>query len=364
MTGAHKRTIRKLTLLAFALVLAGAVLSLTIYVGNTNHGWGFFPAFPWLALGESLLSAFVVGLIYEWLTRSESQAERDDHLTKLLSVEREKLLDALLIESLSSPDRIGRFSKDQIEDLTCNVLEARLADRALASDLGRNLIGQFGGTGTASTRFDDMKMHISLNGRSKEPSTEAMMDVQITYSFQKNLARPDFRMCVAEENETLFAQLSPTRGWDHVWYPGRRQLFADDLSDAITIDYAYIDNNNLDVQVRPLVVEGRAVGTEFIARSDELESLVGKSVSVSFSYIARVARSSGVLAFPIAQPTHRLDFELVVDDPDISAFNCWPFLSTAAAPKVVKTNTSTKRRVVMHVNRWVLAGGGICISWR
>ena len=356
--------------LILTAVLALGVIFLLISQGTERKWFTLsepWQAFPWLALGEAFVSAFLIGLIYEGVVRRQSEALMGKLFVESLTQERETVIDRLTLDSVTSAEAVKRLNSEELNEAIVKVLSARFRDERLARGIATTLFPQ-ALPNVELTRDFEMRVQL-LPDQDLPDQPSRYFTARICARYHRQLHRAEFTFGVSDDSVSVTSRIGVPGPLDVVWNTNKMVRYAYNDPRTFHVEYVRIDENELDITTSDVDLAnpkgGQPLKTRvYTATSDALAELVGKDVEINYCIITKVPRLGHLLYLPLTQTCEGVIYEFDIEDIGIARATLVPFFLSAARPQVREDRFGNRRMLSARTTSWVLQGGGIVLSWK
>jgi hypothetical protein len=349
----HRLYRTKLTLLAFILLVAGAVL---MFLGD-----GALPAlvreWPIEDIGSALFTTGLLGVALHYLDSADSEARDTERLRRILAESAPAMRDAVIHGFAFEPEDLARVSTPEtLDQIITNGLGIRLGDPALAAEIYDGVRAQTVGI---PERLHDARIAISLSMDSRTTKGRAPLfvaTIRWEYDF-----RPAYstRRFVAMSDIEEFRNLTDDTTATSAWYVGRRTGL--DAASRKTFELVDFTINGEPRTIRRSSKQGSQTYSVSLGR-DILAS--AERVHVTYTYRTLVAVDGHLLQIRVDQPTRGLAVELDYTDTGMDHVNVLDFISGRERTRVTRTPTTvTERLVAVEFSGWVFPRSGVAFVW-
>ena len=347
----------KLQLLAVLSTLLGVILLLLANLAESTLALPpWLSALPLTDLGSALFTTGLLAVAFEYIDRRDGDERANLRLRQVLREEAPAIRQAVLDGLAFSPDGLKAVASPELLDrITCNALELRLDDGALAeavySDIRSQIINN-------TERWHDLDIAVSLSPWADGPDgvsdTMFVATIRTTYRTVPGAATMRFA-CVSETRE--YRELLDDPGVD-VWYFQPVGELDGSSSEAFQLLQVTIDG-----QERPIRRTKRK-GAQVFAVAVGDPATGDTPVQVTYTYRALVQRAGHLLYLDIPRPTEGIKVSLNYAGSGIRYVSVLDFVASSRPTQVLRTPSGTPAKSIdVSFDGWVFAKSGVAFVW-
>jgi len=349
----HRLYRTKLTLLAFVLLVVGAVL---MFLGGSAlpalmHSW------PVKDIGSALFTTGLLGVALHYLDAADNEARDTERLRRILAESAPSMRDAVIRGFAFEPADLARVSTPEtLDQIITNGLGIRLGDQALATEIYDGVRAQTVGI---PERLYNARISVDLSkakstGKGRRPLFVAT--IRWEYDF-----RPAFstRRFVAMSDIDEFRSLTEDTTATSAWYVGPRSGL--DAADRETFELVEFMVNGEARAVRRSSKQGSQTYSVGLGR-DAMES--HERVHVSYTYRTLIAVDGQLLQLRVDQPTRGLAVELDYTAAGVEHVSVLDFFSSSERTRVNRSTPKVSEQLIaVQFDGWVFPKSGVAFVW-
>jgi len=351
--------IRLLLLVIFCVGVAGILLSKSTLQDEVE--W-----IPFLALGESLLSAAIVGFVYEWFARRETDRALELLVNQSSANTARLIAEQLVRHTFLEEGGLRSFSKDEKELALRSALDAWTDNHEVAAEIATNILPQFPSKGGY---WKKVRYEVQFEpDAGPDASSGRYMDVQLICEYTARLSRDRFvthldwgegRLPISAIDEDTYQEYGYSAGFT--------EMYPLDDEDAYAVTAIEIDGRPLDL-TRSVIRKPSGVATllEIEGNLRELKQLVGREVRHRVSIKIKVPKVGHYVILPLIRSAVGVECVVRAKLPamGINKMSLRPLLQSGG-PIFPTESKSAGGDYVSRVEttRAVFAGSGLFVVW-
>lgn len=355
----HQLYTTKLQLAAVVTAVVGvSLLTLSRAVETTS-----IPLLNWLVglptgeLGAALVSGGLIGVIFEYYARKESDARTDERFDAAIRRGAPAIRDAVLDSFAFEPAALKNVaSGETLDRITTNALGLRLGDQALASDVYTDLRDQ---VVRSPERWRDVDISVSLAPWKAGPATGrgSMFEITLRCEYRVRPANTTMRFaCVSDTDEYRELLRDPTV--NAPWY----------VDPSGGVDAA----NRQTFELLQLSVDGKPKkirrterpGAQLYITNLGTDATEGHEVTIAYTYRILVQRHGHVLYLDLPRPTKGLHVQLDYAGAGIRRINVLDFIASSESARIDQAPESASARTVdIGFDGWIFPRSGVAFVW-
>ncbi|MEV4058403.1 hypothetical protein AB0J55_44960 [Amycolatopsis sp. NPDC049688] len=346
----------KLRLAGLVTAVVGAALLFLAQHVEGAPTLSLLVGWPTKEFGTTLLTAGVLGVIFEYYARKEADERATEHFRKALRQEAPALIDAVLGSFAASPDRLKDIASDETLDrIATNTIGLRIDDADLAGEAYADLREQ---VIRSPERWRDVDISISLSPWEGGPTQGrgSMFVATVRWEYKARPPSPTMRFaCVSDLDEyrELLRDSTVASAWHFDTSAGL------DAADPEVFTLVRLSVNGKVKNIRRSTREGSQQATVSLG-----QDVVGSEVTISYIYRVLVQRHGHLLYLDIPRPAKGVHVKLDYVNAGIRRVNVVDYFASPAASRVETSPASTPAKTVdVSFDRWVFPRAGVAFVW-
>ncbi len=318
----------------------------------------FLHFIPWESLATTSLGVVIIGFVYEWIVRNETEQKLDEVLDQHFQDQSRVINTQISRAMLTTPDVMRSIlAPDVVDDLIRTSLEIRLEDTQLAREAYDSFLHHLL---RHEERRSNYRCNIYLtntnNKNIPDEITQKYYDGYIDVRYDTLLHKDTFRFtCVSTMEEYNELLKDPT--WELRWIAEPTK----DFSKEVAFDVESVHVGELKLNLRREDSNGKSV---IVADHFELQSMKGNPVTVYYRYKVKIKKRGHLLMVHMPCPTHHVVVELDYAHTDIHFVNVLDFFVSQTKPAIRYIPSRKKHhKIEVEVNEWVFPKGGVVFVW-
>lgn len=345
-----------LTLILLTIIFY--LISIWLKGTNVPPQLAFLRFIPWESLATTSLGVAIIGLVYEWIVRDETEEKLTQVLDQHFQTQAEIINSQIPRSMLTTPDVMRHvLDSDVVDDLIRTSLEIRLEDAQLAREAYDSFLGHLLRQEERRSNYRCNIYLTTINSKDlPNEITQKYYDGYIDVHYDTLLQKDIFRFtCVATMEEYNELLKDPT--WELRWIAEPTKDFSKEV--AFNVESVHV--GGLQLNIRREVANGRYV---IIADHLGLQQMQGNLVTIYYRYKIKIKKRGHLLMVHVPCPTHHVVVELDYAHTDIHFVNVLDFFVSQTKPAIRYIPSREKHhRIEVEVNEWVFPKGGVVFVW-
>lgn len=360
------RTIYNLRILQvmLGLVIFSLVLyALDYFVSRSSKGillW--LKDLPLRALADACLTAFLVGITYEWIVRYESEAALSEIISKQIQIQQQAIIEEIPRALIINPEVMGNILKEErLEEILRAGLQVRLGDKQMGDDIYEGLLRK---TLSYNQRWANYRFKATLS-IIDDPSLPEIVrykyyNATIDLRYDTKLTKNKFIFhCVTSIDDYNKSIRDPN--YEFTWlFPPTTDEFP--TIDTSVFDVKQITVDNIELNLNYSTDENGNLA--IVCTNPDLSNLQNRIVTVYYRYVVKINKRGHLFMANVIMPTRNVVIELDYANTDIHFVNVLDFFVSAQLPKITYLPSKEKaHKVEIELNEWAFPKGGVAFVW-
>jgi hypothetical protein len=347
----------KLRLAGLVTVVLGAGFLFLAKAADTSPILSWLVGWPTSEVGAALISAGVLGIIFEYYARKEADERSSDLFRQAIRHEASAIRDAVLNSFAFDPRALKNVaSDDTLDRIATNALGLRLGDQALAADAYTDLRDQ---VIRSPERWHDVDIDVSLSPWSAGPAAGrgSMFVATVRWEYRVVPAQSTMRFaCVSTSDE--YRGLLRDQTVNSAWYFGQSSGVDAASADAFALVQLSVDGH--DKKIRRSQRQGAqtySVSLSDAAVTDEL-------VTIAYTYRVLVLRHGHMLYLDLPRPTKGVHVRLNYASAGIRRVNVLDYFASSQQSRIEQTSADVPAKTIdVGFDGWTFPRSGVAFVW-
>jgi len=283
---------------------------------------------PWDSLAGSCLSVVVIGFVYEWVVRNETEQKLHEVLGQHFQNQVSAIDTQISKAMLTTPELMKSvLAPDMVDEVIRTGLEVRLGDAQLAQEAYDSYLSHLLGHKRRRTNYR-CNIYLTTIQTSDIPDaiTQKYFDGYIDVRYDTVLQKDSFRFTSAATMEE-YNELIKDPDWELCWLANPTRDFPKEV--AFKVESMRV--RELALNIRTEYVDGKYV---IVADHSGLQSMQEQNVTIYYRYKVRIRKRGHLFMEDMQCPTHHVVVEFDYAQTDIHFVNVMNFFLSKTKPAI------------------------------
>jgi hypothetical protein len=314
-----------------------------------------------LSLADVCLTSAIVGLTFELLVKSESEASLREMVNGLLDSQTVAILDGIIHRLFLRQDLQREMLKNEkLEEIILNALKSRFSDGQIGE-------GIFDGVIRKAIAYDEYwsnyRYEIFLQDITDRAVSEAIrqqfFDVIMRITYDVTLRKTRF-VFVCANTQDQFNELLRNPEYEVRWMSPSTGLFP--IADERTFEVLQMTVDETELKIVPSKKEDGAY--EVVCEGENLSHKVGQKVTVSYTFKVKVFKSGHEISTTVTYPTHDVTIEFNFAKASIDYVEVLDYFVSSRRPSIrYIPNRRDTYKITVELKEWAFPKGGAVFVW-